>query len=51
MEEFSHRKAKGDQKDKAIISDKDGSLKTVDEYGQISLGQRSYRLGKLPYLF
>ena len=42
-------KGKGCLKDREIIIGKDGSLKTVGEYEQISLGQSSYHLGKLSY--
>ena len=37
-------------KDKTLIVDKDGILKTANEYGQISPGQDSRKLGKLRYL-
>ena len=38
MAEFDQRRAKGGQKDKMIIIDKEGSLGDVGEYDQISLG-------------
>ena len=46
MAEFNYRKAKDGKKDKTIIIDKDGSLETLGEYEQISLGHGSYHLGK-----
>ena len=51
MEEFNTKKGKGGVKDNALIIDKDGSLKTVGEYGQISSGRSAYYLGRPPYLF
>ena len=45
MAELNLRKAKR----RTIIIGKDGSLKTVAEYEQISLGHGSYSLGKRPY--
>ena len=49
MAEFTTAKSKDGLKDKTLIIDKDGSLKTVKEYEQISLGRGSYYLAKLPY--
>ena len=49
MADFSSKKGAGGLTDKPLIIDKDGSLKTPNEYGQISPDQNSYRLEKLPY--
>ena len=38
-------------KDKTPVIDKDGSLKTSDEYEQIPPDQNSLKLGQLPYFF
>ena len=42
-------KSKDDQKEKMIILDKEGSIKTANGYGAISLAAGTYRCGKLPY--
>ena len=49
MSEFDVKKGSACLEDKTPIVDKGGSLKTADEYEQISSGQTSLKLGKLPY--
>ena len=49
MAEFSNKRTPGGLKDKRLIIDKDGSLKTADEYEQIPPDQNSLKLGNLPY--
>ena len=50
MAEFD-TKGKDGLTDKTLIIDKDGSLETSNEYGQISPYPNSYRLGNLQYVF
>ena len=47
--EFNLRIPKDDRKDKMRILDKEGRLRTAEEYGDISLNPGSYSIGKLPY--
>ena len=49
MAEFNIRKSPGGLTDKTLIIDKNGSLKTSNEYDQISLRQNALKVGKLPY--
>ena len=45
MVEFNLKRANGGKREKMIIFDKDGSLKTADEYEPISLGAIQYLFG------
>ena len=49
MAEFNIKKGPTGLKDKTLIIDKDGSLRTSSEYGQIPPDQNSQKLGGLPY--
>ena len=49
MAEFNTNKGTDDLTDRTLIIDKDGSLKTPNEYGQISPDPNSYKLGNPPY--
>ena len=46
---IQYQKGAGGLKDKTLIIDIDGSLKTSGEYEQISADPNSHHLGKLPY--
>ena len=48
MEEFSRRKSQC-LIEQTLITDKDGSLKATDEYGNISAARNSVKVGKTPY--
>ena len=50
MAEFNTKKGTDGLTDRTLVIDKDGSLKTSNEYDQISPGPISYQLRKLPYL-
>ena len=49
MAELNLKRANGGQREKMIIFDKDGSLKTSNEYEVISLEACPYRFAGLPY--
>ena len=49
ISESNHKRGKDGRKGKRIILDKEGGLRTAEEYESISLEPTAYNIGGLPY--